>query len=697
MKVNLTDKRIKENGTINSLIHYFSTNSKILNLDNACIYCDFPVYKDLDEEIIIAQFLLVSNYHGIVLFRISEDVKNDEFERQLDNYSKELDNLYSIIYSRLLRNKELKNDRTSLKFKISSIIFSPLLKAKFSSTITVDSLIFTNYKQIEDYLKGNNVELINEITYSELIATIEGSKGIIITKARENVKVNSKGQAVNELEKEIARFDEFQKIAFSGMVNGVSRIRGLAGSGKTVVLCLKAAITHLRNPNSKIAYTFYTKSLHQHIKRLITRFYRQFDDKDPNWDNLEIIHAWGSSYNHGVYYNACSANNIQVLSYSEASLISKSAFSSACDDFLGKCNDPIKSYDFIFIDEGQDFPTSFLKLCIQIAKNNRVVWAYDDLQTIFQAKAPTPIEIFGADEKGNPKIDLDEDIVLYKCYRNPLEIIVVAHAIGFGIYGKRIRQMIDSEDYWKDIGYKIESGKLNAGEFLKIIRPQENSLTSISKKYKSDELIKANHFASFSAETQYVSKAIYEDIQQGLVPEDILVITVDDKNASKYLNEIQNVLASKYKILSNNIHSDKFAIKDFQENGRVTLSTIHKAKGNEAYSVYVVGIDSLFSLDPSIRERNILFTAMTRAKGWVCLSGIGLTAEICCKEIEVAISKLPYLEFKYPSEKDIKIMKRDMKEKAIRRSKNQKMLDELLSEMSPEEIELYIKQKSIKK
>lgn len=695
MNINLSDKRLKESGAIYEFINFLKTNQERLNLAKSNIYCDFPVYKDLDDDIIIAQILIISDFHGLIIFHLSDIVKKEEFESEISKTLSKLDNLYTIIYSRLLRNKELKNDRTTLKIPIHSCIFTPLITEEFTFE-SGDSQYIRNYKEIEPYFRSHENKISEDI-YIELKTTIEGSKGLLKSKLRENIKENSKGEAVNQLEKEIAQFDEYQKSAYSSILEGVSRIRGLAGSGKTVVLALKAALTHLRYPNANIIYTFYTKSLYQHIQRLITRFYRQFDDKDPDWSKIEIMHAWGSSNAPGVYYNACSLNNVPYLSYTSAAYISKNAFSAACDDFLNKVHSPIQTYDYVFIDEGQDFPISFLKLCIEITKEQKVVWAYDDLQTIFQAKAPSPQEIFGVDKDGNPKIDFDEDIVLYKCYRNPRLVITVAHAIGFGIYGKRIVQMIDSADYWSDIGYEIVEGELKAGQKVKILRPEENSLQSISKQYKNEEIVKANYFNEYKDEIFYVCDSIQKDIEEGLLPEDILVISVDDKNASKYLNAIQEVLAKKHHITSNNIHTDKFAIKDFQVKDKVTLSTVHKAKGNEAYSVYIVGIDSLFTLNPSIRERNILFTAMTRTKGWLQLTGMGESAKICCEEIQLAVSKFPYLEFPYPSDKDIRIMKREMKDKAIRRSKTKQMLDNLLSELSPEEIQRYINQASSKK
>ena len=110
-----------------------------------------------------------------------------------------------------------------------------------------------------------------------------------------------------------------------------------------------------------------------------------------------------------------------------------------------------------------------------------------------------------------------------------------------------------------------------------------------------------------------------------------------------------------------------------------------------------MGIESLYALDPTIRERNLMFTAMTRAKGWISLSGIGKIATLWIGEFTKALSKSPMLEFVYPSSHELRIMKRDIKEKAIRKSRQAKMLDDLLSEMSPEEIKQFLEQREIKK
>jgi superfamily I DNA and RNA helicase len=55
---------------------------------------------------------------------------------------------------------------------------------------------------------------------------------------------------------------------------------------------MKAALTAVREPDARIAVAFYTKSLYQHIKPLMTRFYRLQEDRGPDWKKVQVLHAW---------------------------------------------------------------------------------------------------------------------------------------------------------------------------------------------------------------------------------------------------------------------------------------------------------------------------------------------------------------------------------------------------------------------
>jgi superfamily I DNA and RNA helicase len=268
--------------------------------------------------------------------------------------------------------------------------------------------------------------------------------------------------------------------------------------------------------------------------------------------------------------------------------------------------------------------------------------------------------------------------------------LVIAHALGFGIYGKKIVQMLESPDHWEDIGYNVRSGSFTQGSQITIERPKENSLTIISELSGVDEIVKAEALTTMEEEIQKVAEQIKIDLSEALRPEDILVTCVDDRNARSYLSAIE-VALQKMQIGSNNLHADAFGIRDFSKEGRVTLSTVHKAKGNEAFVVYVVGVDAVM-LHPDVRKRNMLFTAVTRAKGWVRISGVGDGAKRCLEEVRAAKEHFPSLVFIYPGPEELKIMKRDLAEAADRKLKIKRVLEQLQDELSEEELEELLKE-----
>jgi superfamily I DNA and RNA helicase len=174
--------------------------------------------------------------------------------------------------------------------------------------------------------------------------------------------------------------------------------------------------------------------------------------------------------------------------------IGETAFGAACADLL-KSGSVKPFYDHVLIDEGQDFPDSFYKLAFELAKGERdrksVIWAYDELQDIMNVKIRQPIELFGHGQDGFPLVDLDRtaaqlppgatnDAVLSKAYRNQRDVLVTAHALGFGVYGN-IVQMLESAEHWEDVGYQLLSGPLETGRPVEILRPDRNSPLSVTQ------------------------------------------------------------------------------------------------------------------------------------------------------------------------------------------------------------------------
>ncbi|MGO9632996.1 MAG: DEAD/DEAH box helicase [Steroidobacteraceae bacterium] len=652
-----------------------------LGLQRAYIFFDFPLYRD-DERLVECQFLLVSENYGIVLAGVSGAQR--DAAAQIKAAETALDAAYSQLMSRLIKNPALRQGRATLKVPFDGFLFAPDLERSETSTLETFSVIRST-QELYDFFESARAEsIIPESVVAETLATIEGAKGLLRPKEREVAThgENSKAALATRLEEEINRFDRDQVEGYVTRLDGVQRIRGLAGSGKTVVLAMRAAQLLLREPDARIAFTFYTKSLYQHVRRLITRFYRQYDDQDPDWEKLNVLHAWGGRANPGVYFNACLNAGTPPLTYTHAASVAgiKSPFDAACSLLL-KSSRIAPTYDYVLVDEAQDFPPSFLRLCHSLAKQGRLVYAYDQLQTIFQAKPPTVTEVFGTDEDGDPTVDLEADIVLHKCYRNPLEITVCAHAMGFGIYGDRIVQMLENEEHWRDLGYEVLTGPLIPGGLTRIKRLPTASPSSISALSGTEDIVAANVYSNLQEEIGRVVENVEVCIrQQGLRPDDVLIVCADDRNARMYLSAIAAGLEQRG-IATNNLQVDTYSLQDFVREKSVTLSTIHKAKGNEAYQVFIVGIDALFR-PITVRNRNMVFTAMTRAKAWLHVSGVGQFAQVFKRELDEAIRHLPNLEFRYPSAQDLQVMQRDLRESAEQRA--DKLLREL-RELIPEE------------
>jgi len=97
-------------------------------------------------------------------------------------------------------------------------------------------------------------------------------------------------------------------------------------------------------------------------------------------------------------------------------------------------------YDFIIVDEAQDFPAEYFMLLSKlISPEKRIYFAYDELQSLTSLEVPSPEDLFGNNKDGKPFIsfdgtdypgDIEKDFVLHKSYRCPRNTLVLAHGIG---------------------------------------------------------------------------------------------------------------------------------------------------------------------------------------------------------------------------------------------------------------------------
>lgn len=470
-------------------------------------------------------------------------------------------------------------------------------------------------------------------------------------------------------------FDESQFNMVYEDTNTHLRIRGLAGSGKTILLVKKMAYLHYLHPDLKMAYVFYTVSLKQFIQDLFLRFYRDFDKiNEPNFDNIHILHSWGGKRNEGFYSNIC--KTFEITNKTFADVISKNnKFGSVCEDLLKDLavigNTGI--YDKIFIDEAQDFPIEFFNLAKSVLNPmGNIIYAYDELQSLnfSDISMPTKIEIF-KDEPCN-------DVNLKTCYRTPNQILITAHALGLGVYnvenGKtKWSNMIQDLTTWDSIGYEIESGELKYGSDVVLSRKKQNF-----EQYDApiEFSITENDISQYS----FVCREIYNLITtQDINPEDILIIDLNSISVNDDYLLLKNEFYKLFKFqedkndyLANvNIVNRDNAVK-FRIPNSIPFTTIFRAKGNEANIVFIINAHTLNNIYSY--TRNSLFTAMTRSKFKVYLCGSAAIQKYI-DEYRLVKENNFKLSFKYPTKSELENIKTIAKKESQTATNVEKMIE----------------------
>lgn len=692
MEINANQPILNEHPSAKALISLLKDNSDKLALTEAIVYHNFPSYRDSDYTKKNPDVTIVSKNHGIILFKCLDQSKRTLNPELIEDRIADFEQMYFLLFSKLIKSKLLrKGPMLSVGLKPALFIyeFNEIIKTEWDELAIVTE--FAELRKVIEDVKLDSP--LRENVVKEILSIIESSH--VITKPQKRSLASgedTKGRKLEKIESERAIFDMEQKRTAIRIFDGPQRIRGLAGSGKTIVLAMKAARIHSEDPDARILYTYWTKQLHDYVKMLITRFYGEFADVKLDWDKIDIMHAWGGKNLKGVYYNTCINNEIPPLTFGDVKQY-RQAFNKVCKDL--EKHDLKKSYDYSILDEGQDFPTYFYRLCRKITQNDRVIWGYDECQNILNMEIQDTIKWFGKKPSGEPYIDFSkpsteegQDIVLHKCYRNPRTILVAGMALGLGIYSDKIIQMPENKEHWEDLGFKILEGSYNTGDHMVISRPEENSpLIKNQLLDKDNSAIKWKVFDKFDRECQFVADNIKKDLDEELLPQDIIVISLDDREARNYFRKISQKLNDvgirTFNLLDAPSNTTDFMVEDY-----ITLTTVYRAKGNEAGSVYIIGVDKIFDNKHSIGARNKLFTAITRANAWATISGMGKGALEFEKEIKKVIDNDYQLVFEMPDLKDLKILQQDLARKRVRSGQFKRYIEGKATEWGMDEDEL---------
>jgi superfamily I DNA and RNA helicase len=636
------------------------------------LYVGYPVLAG-SEGVSSVDALWVSPAHGIVIFHVMEGTDAAGFEAIQDDYANKLE-------TRLRSDAHLMQGRKLLAEPIV-VTFAPR-----AGTATVDP----SYRIASD--DASLIEALHQIIwpYPELyqrahsviqsISSIRSGR-----RKRSTAKPNSRGAILKSLEDSIANLDSLQSRAVIETVDGVQRIRGLAGSGKTIILALKAAYLHVQHPEWKIAVTFNTRSLKDQFRKFIQTFVFEQTKDQPDWEKIQIINAWGAPGNGertGVYYQYCQVNGVEFWDFRRAKdrFSTQTAFKGVVDLALSTANGGKKIFDAILVDEAQDFDPNFLRLCYaSLGEKKRLVYAYDELQSLTESSLPPADELFGLNSNGQPNVVFDEpikgrpsqDIILEKCYRNSRPVLATAHCLGFGIYrdvdpktGTGLIQMFDRAELWKDVGYTVKSGALEDGHNVVLARTPDSSPPFLEAPEEADNLLEFFEFADAAQQARWLVDQIEKNLTEDeLHHDDIIVINPDPISTVKQVAIPRRLLFEKG-IQSHVAGVDTSSDVFFRgEEESVAFTGIFRAKGNEAGMVYVINAQDCYGGPYNAgKVRNQLFTAITRSKAWVKVLGVGPQMAKLKEEYGRVQAQNYELNFVYPPEevrKKLKVVNRD--------------------------------------
>lgn len=450
---------------------------------------------------------------------------------------------------------------------------------KRNNTIQIYKNEFTSFNKIlDDNLLSSELQRISELLISLLIGSINDI---------EKVGTELPQTLLEKVKKNIILFDgEQTRFIYKDFPSKTVTIQGLSGTGKTELLLHKLKEIYLKEDDVKIYFTCHNIALSNILKERIPSFFNFMKvEKQIEWNSkLWVSHAWGSRNfpNSGFYSYLCYFYKVPFLKYSETnnyekifSLILAHVNSLDDDDFE-------YALDYILIDERQDFPDVFFKLCEKIARK-KVYIAGDIFQDIFENTGKTELEV---------------DIVLNRCYRTDPRTLMFAHAIGLGLFDKNKLNWF-SDEYWESIGYKIE-------------RHSDREIHFFREPIRRFENLNTDEYESVIFQNTTYPKDIINILKQlqsqhaNLTPDDVAIIIMEENRKDNY-SYIDNLNVQIGKELG-------WSINRAFESKRKIDNTLYISNANN-----IKGLEFPFvlclsgSIQNTYKYKNILYTMLTRS------------------------------------------------------------------------------------
>lgn len=467
---------------------------------------------------------------------------------------------------------ELKKDKTLLQNKGTyksnlnftygcGVVFSKInrktfLTSPFAGTIDEKCVMFADdLKELEDNFIKEKLEVILK-NMIPVKFEFDRMPQQVVDRIRGNIFKEVKLSNDNDAIFKVMNLN--QESYAKGLGYGHRVIRGVAGSGKTVILICRARYLAEVHKDWNILVLCYNKTLASFLKNSIV---------DTDIANVEVIHFHGwinkvfTSLNlkNGIFKDKEISDNISQIS--------------------NKMLNEVSKYDAILIDEGQDLAKEWLEFIVKMLRNpenSHLLLASDGAQNLYNRKYT--LKSVGIKASGRT-------MVMRENYRNTKQILDFAHT--FLIDGL-VQDNVNEEDNNFII---TPDTSLRDGEYIDLI-------------YCQDFYEEANKIANEIIRLEEIGTN-YGDI--------CIAYAHSSYKGTNYLGIIEEVFKNRnipYFIISKSGNTkSKFKL----DSKTVNISTIHSIKGLDFKYVYICGINDRL-LDNIDESRKLLYVGMTRSR-----------------------------------------------------------------------------------
>ncbi|RSL30543.1 nuclease [Salibacterium salarium] len=351
-------------------------------------------------------------------------------------------------------------------------------------------------------------------------------------------------------------------------------IRGVAGSGKTLILASRVRIMKQEHPDWRVLVLSYNISLSRSIYSMIRAKMEMPVDLDAAEEHRD------------------SMKGITVRNFHEWLKKDLRISEQSIPDYLEKLEKGeaiLPTYDAVLIDEGQDFEPEWFRLVSFLLnpETYSMLLVEDRAQTIYPRKRSYRQDT-GLDFRGRSK-------VLQINYRNTAEIITFAWNF-----------------FQKHSGAEgVTTGEIEGQE---IIPPR-----STRRKGPEPAIVQAS---DWKEEIQTVVQTMKKLHQHHHVPFEEMVILYRANSYNRIVSSIAfelNEADIPFQWITENAESKRSYEK---EDGKAKISTIDSSKGLDFQAVFIVNIDNMpFALEEDkTREAALLYIGMTRAIEYLMIS-----------------------------------------------------------------------------